>query len=1810
MSIPTSDVKRIEFGLLSPDEIRKYSVAEIKYAEPFENHKPKYNGLSDPRMGCLDRNVRCLTCNQDMNDCPGHFGHIELSRPVYHISYIEKIKKVLECICTRCARVRIHRKDSYYNKLLSMQSPKNRFNSVWKYCKGKVACEYSDCGHQALPVRRDGANLYVGRRRARARASTTTDDNTHARRPISPAEVRLILSRISNDDCTLMGFHPAKARPEWMILTVLPVPPPCVRPSVSMGTGGRGEDDLTYKLGEIIRYNQSILKTENDTSNTSLALYEEQLQYHLSVYLDNETSLYATCSQKGGRPIKSVSSRLGGKSGRIRSHLMGKRVDHTARTVITGDANLGIEELGVPKEIASNLTFAERVTQFNLDHMQELVDAGPNNYPGASYVVRSNGNKIDLSFAKTKPKLTIGDTVERHLRNGDTVLFNRQPTLHKMSMMAHKVRVMPGKTFRLNLSVTTPYNADFDGDEMNTHLAQNLEAMAELNTLSRVSQLVVSAQANKPVMGIVQDALCGVRKFTMRDTFLTRQRLYDLLLKLPKWNGQVPPPSILKPEPLWTGKQLFSMLLPDSLNYSGYHSTHPDGETSWATVGDTKVIIQNGQLLSGIICKKAVGPSQGGLIHIIWQDYGPDVVRDFFDGCQFVVNEWLLHHGFSVGLGDCVVDKATQSQIDETVQTSLDKVTQLIQQYKFSDDLENQISTTLSRARDASGKIATTSLPSNNNFKQMVYAGSKGSVINISQIAATVGQQNVEGGRVPFGFRNRSLPYFAQFDNRAEAKGFVKSSYIKGLNPTEFFFHAMGGREGLIDTACKTAETGYIQRRLVKAMEDVVVAYDSTVRTSNGFVLQFLYGEDGMDGTLVERQNVDLILMDNESICTKLSDIPQEQAQLQSDRDYLRKIKSTLDTTMQMPVHIRRLVDRAKNMVVGTPMQPLQVYQRVSNFVSSLKAYPLFEILVRYFLASKTITKYYKLDQLALDWTLNEIRRRFNRGKVDPGEGVGIVAAQSIGEPTTQMTLNSVTGDTEIVVWIDKTKIGKGQWMERIEIGKFVDDYIDWPGAKLEQHPNDTTLSYISDNYTVKVLSCDEDGKLTWRKIEAVTRHPVINKDGSDTLLKVVLKSGRKVIATKAKSFLTRQNNKILPLEGDRLKVGDYLPVSRRNEYPLQLTELTHRDYHNMFDGFSTFLPSISLDADFGWVYGTLLGSDAILPEVQVSSQDIADRLIEWSEKMGFRVHQQSMVPGVFDKPWLILQWSPHWQSLLNHLQCWKRGRADKRIEFRLMQGPDDFVTALLVGLYEMTKSRLGYNFESASNELLIDVSQLLLRFGIRSKLDCVNARQRYSLQVIDVHRFRQLIGEPAKGQDLWEDKEEDVVPNTVLSGNRQFNLLRRQILEMTAEPGLSKDDKEILVQTLQMDIYFDEIVEITQVPSNGKKVYDLTVEGTRNFSAYNGIALRDTFHFSGINNKAVTLGVPRLKELINTVKNIKTPSMTIHLDEPYCLSREGAMEVARRIQHTTLQDIVAKSEIVFDPDPLNCVVESDRHWSRLYWSIPECVVDVAALSPWMLRLVLRRDKMMELNLTVLQLRKVVEQTFEGDLICIGSDDNAEELAMHIRFENEETNVADSVSGDAFLQQVEFQVLDQLRVKGVSGVESVLVQEGKKVVLMDDGKYEEVSEWYLETFGINMQDTLCIEGVDGKRMYCNDPMDIVSMLGIEAARECLLREIRHVIEYDGSYVNYRHLALLCDVMTNRGQIMSITRHGINRLDSGPLKKCTFEETQDVLIDAALNAEIDNLQGVSENILMGKMIPTGTGLFDVVYNDNQPLNCMS
>jgi DNA-directed RNA polymerase II subunit RPB1 len=1032
-SSETESIVGIQFGVFSPDEIVRRSVVEVTTHSTQEG---KIGGLADPRMGVLENGKLCRSCGQNNHGCPGHFGHYRLARPVYHIQFYKMILKILRCTCIKCAKLLINKEKA---KNLRRLKGENRWKAVLTACQEVTRCgEQTEDGCGARQPHRyhdeDICRIVAEWKDLPQTVEAGAEaPPTKMRRFLEPEYVHRLLRRVSDEDVDFMGFSRMWCRPDWLMCSVLTVPPPQVRPSVLQDNNQRSEDDLTQKLIDIIKTNATLNdKIAAGAKKKAIDEWTLLLQYHVATLVNNDIPGVAQSAQRSGRPLKSLQQRLGTKEGRIRNNLQGKRVEFSARSVITPDPNISVEELGVPMKIAMNLTFPERVTAFNIDRLYALIQNGPENYPGAKSIQRASADgqpsrMISLKLVRDKSlQLYEGDVVNRHLLDGDPVLFNRQPSLHRMSMMCHRVRVLPYSTFRLNVSVTKPYNADFDGDEMNMHVPQSVEAATELREIAAVPKQLISPKLSKPLISIVQDTLVGVNRLTRPTEFFNRREFMNLLVHSKRWDGRVPPPAKTDPVPLWSGQQVVSCLLP------AVHIAM--GNKMWdkkdSKVGnDNYVIINNGVLEQGILDGDIFDKA---LIHILYNDFNPEMTVDFIDSLQAVVATYLQNSGFSVGISDIIADADTLSGIaaeSEKLKANLESLQLQVHMGLFDntsgrtnqDEFESKVFQNLDKVVGEAGKMGLKSLARNNRMVNMVKCGSKGSDTNIAQMIALLGQQAIEGRRIAYGFQDRTLPHFKRYDDGADARGYIESSFVKGLNPAEFFFHAMTGREGLIDTAVKTADSGYMQRKLIKTMEDLLTYHDGSVRDAGGVMVQFAYGGDGTSATKIENQPIRLAEMADGEIRGRFTvdDVAAERSQtfltqIMADRDLLvnNVFGGRVANTVQSAVHLPRMIANAIQQLgleagKGEPVAGGHVLDTIERIQRSTRPdNRLWGALLRYNLTPRDL-KAQGFTRAAFDWLAEQIVLKHMRSWVVPGEMSGIIAAQSLGETTTQMTLNT-----------------------------------------------------------------------------------------------------------------------------------------------------------------------------------------------------------------------------------------------------------------------------------------------------------------------------------------------------------------------------------------------------------------------------------------------------------------------------------------------------------------------------------------------------------------------------------------------------------------------------------------------------------------------------------------------------------------------------------------------------------------------------------------------------------------------------------
>lgn len=910
-------IAKIDFALLSPEEIRKMAATKIITADTYDDDGfPVQLGLMDTHLGVIEPGLRCKTCGRKVNECPGHFGYIDLAMPVIHVNFVKLIKNMLRSTCRRCGRILLSDEQiDFYMKRLKdslQEGEKTVFDSgsyneiikeAVKEASSTLNCPH--CGEMQRKItldkpttfREDGHKLTPRDVRERLERIGRSD--------FANDEVALSEKVIHPNDLILEGINPDVALPEWTVLTVLPVPPANVRPSITLDSGERSEDDLTHKLVDVLRINQR-LQENRDTGSPQLIVEDlwELLQYHVTTFFDNQTSGIPPARHRSGRPLKTLVQRLKGKEGRFRSNLSGKRVNFSARTVISPDPFMSINNVGVPLSIAKELSVPIRVNKYNIDMLRKMVMKGPEHYPGVNYVIRPDGRRVRITERNAETvaeTLDVGFIVERHLIDGDVVLFNRQPSLHRMSMMAHSVKVMPGKTFKLNLCVCPPYNADFDGDEMNLHVPQSVEARAEAKTLMQVQEQILSPRFGGPIIGAIHDHISGAFLMTFKDKKFTKTEALHIMGAVDH-KRPLPEPEFIDEDgkEYWIGKQFIEAVIPPeiSMKYRASVCSNCDvcvekdmvrkgldvykkfskkkGATQDEVVREMRksvrgmcdvdgfVWIMNGRIISGAIDEKSVGSFKGQLLNKIARKLGLDAARKFLDDFTKIAIYGITTLGFSTGIDEedipeeaineiAIIAEKTSKTVDELIQSYENKTLDALPGRSLEETLEVLIMRELGQSRDKAGEIAGEYLGLNNSAVIMAKSGARASMLNLSQMSGMIGQQAVRGSRIQRGYHLRTLPHFKKNELGAEAKGYVKSSYKTGLNPTEYFFHAMGGREGLVDTAVRTSRSGYMQRRLINALEDLKVMSDYTVRNTADAIIQFKYGGDAIDPSKCEK---------------------------------------------------------------------------------------------------------------------------------------------------------------------------------------------------------------------------------------------------------------------------------------------------------------------------------------------------------------------------------------------------------------------------------------------------------------------------------------------------------------------------------------------------------------------------------------------------------------------------------------------------------------------------------------------------------------------------------------------------------------------------------------------------------------------------------------------------------------------------------------------------------------------------------------------------------------------------------------------
>ncbi|XP_075466476.1 DNA-directed RNA polymerase III subunit RPC1 isoform X3 [Ascaphus truei] len=1004
-------ISHICFGVKSAEQMRQQAhiqvVSKSLYSQD-NNHSPLAFGVLDHRMGTSEKDRPCLTCGKNLAECLGHYGYLDLELPCFHVGYFKAVIGILQMICKTCSTIMLsaeERKqflDFLKRPSLPYLQKRGLKKKISDKCRKKTICLH--CGAFNGSVKKCGLLKIIHEKYKSTKKvvdpvvshflqsfETAIEHNKEveallgrAQENLNPLVVLNILRRIPAEDIPLLLMNPEAGKPGDLILTRLLVPPLCIRPSVvSDLKSGTNEDDLTMKLTEIIFLNDVIKKHRITGAKTQMIMEDwDFLQLQCALYINSELS-GIPMNMAPKKWTRGFVQRLKGKQGRFRGNLSGKRVDFSGRTVISPDPNLRIDEVAVPVHVSKILTFPEKVNKANIHFMRKLVQNGPEVHPGANFIQqRHTQMKRFLKYGnreKIAQELRYGDIVERHLIDGDIVLFNRQPSLHKLSIMAHIARVKPHRTFRFNECVCTPYNADFDGDEMNLHLPQTEEAKAEAYVLMGTKANMVTPRNGEPLIAAIQDFLTGAYLLTLRDTFFDRSKACQIIASIlvgkdEKIKVRLPHPTILKPVTLWTGKQVFSLIIQPSLDNPVRANLRTKGK-QYCGKGedlchnDSYVTIQNSELMCGSMDKGTLGSgSKNNIFYILLRDWGQLEAANAMSRLARLTPVFLSNRGFSIGIGDVTPGqgllKAKQDLLDDGYRKCDEYIEALntgkLQQQpgcSAEETLEALILRELSVIRDHAGSACLRELDKSNSPLIMALCGSKGSFINISQMIACVGQQAISGSRVPDGFENRSLPHFDK----------------------------------------------HSKRRLVKSLEDLCSQYDLTVRSSTGDIIQFIYGGDGLDPAAMEGKDEPLEfkrVLDNVRAvypCPKEPALSKNELVLTTE-----SIMKRSEFLCCQDTYLQSLTDTGYR----------QYYEEIKKFVQEVSE-RIKKTRDKYGINDNGTTEprvLYQLDRITptqLEKFLETCRDKYMRAQMEPGSAVGALCAQSIGEPGTQMTLKT-----------------------------------------------------------------------------------------------------------------------------------------------------------------------------------------------------------------------------------------------------------------------------------------------------------------------------------------------------------------------------------------------------------------------------------------------------------------------------------------------------------------------------------------------------------------------------------------------------------------------------------------------------------------------------------------------------------------------------------------------------------------------------------------------------------------------------------
>ncbi|EWC74694.1 DNA-directed RNA polymerase III subunit RPC1 [Plasmodium falciparum UGT5.1] len=1760
------EIKSIRFGIMSKEDIIKYSEVKIMNREMYKNNSgiPYPYGVLDLKLGAHKSNSVCETCNKKLINCSGHFGYIELNYPVFHIGYYKYIIHILYCICKYCSSLLLSKeKIDFYCNLKKKSTDdsfykKHLFKRILNNCKKVNKCYI--CGNpQGVIKKIIKPSLDQFMKLKHILKVKENGKMIIKEEDLNSLYVLKLFKNINPYHVKLLNIE----NPEKLIITALLVPPNTIRPSVIIDEHGTAEDDLTCILSEITQLNNTIYNQCTNGYQTNQFLGNvEFLQLQITRFINSDSPAVSQllATQNISKPGRGICQRLKGKEGRFRCNLSGKRVDFSSRTVISPDPNISIDEVVIPKIIAMRLTYPETVNKYNIDKLKMLIKNGCNKWPGANYIIKkskkgidpysdistsynnnsnnissigcsnifnvvnnyinnncknvrynikdvnnnvllkdmcdinnmnndinnninniykntsetnlcnvnnhnnnnniccnnqtqdneeerknSQFNKISLKYANKNhviQNLNIGDVVERHICDGDIVLFNRQPSLHRMSIMCHKAKIMDFKTFRFNECVCSPYNADFDGDEMNLHVPQTEEARAEALYLMNVKHNLITPKNGEVIIALTQDFLSASYIITNKDTFLDRDTFCLLCSYFSDASLyiELPIPAILKPKELWTGKQLISVLIKPNkkentiINFEIQEREYSNkfGDLKHLCLNDSYVCFYKSELICGSLGKKVLGSSKYGLFYYLIHHNSSHIALKIMNRLSKLTSRYFSNKGMTIGIDDVRPSQTLTEKKKDLLLKGYEKVNNEIILYNekkmqiqpgctLEETLEIKVKSILDDLRNDAGKTCNQYLHYLNKPLIMFNSGAKGALINIAQMIACVGQQNVAGQRIQNGFINRTLPHFHFHCKDSESRGFVQNSFYTGLSPTEFFFHTMSGREGLVDTAVKTAETGYMQRRLMKALEDLSIHYDYSVRSCDKQIVQFIYGDDALNPSYIDNNNTYLDQFDK--VFDHIVSISSSHLLL----SYKNKIP-------YLP-HVQHQ-NKTSNMN--------NIYNNMNNINNNDNC---------------THNPYICNESLI-------IRNIMNR-----------LIYQNIAQEDLFIPLEH----DEFLFFIEKKK-GKmhecnddieynNTQYDNIQYNNISCNYIKSQNLENTHHQVNNDLSFIKNNVI-----------LPPKEYHSIFHF--VNDYRNVVEIKNLMDKKKIFLNNSEKNVVQSKYNRMSKNLKKKIEIINNIYRNEKKKLNRWKTKMDNDDnYCNMCDK----------NNDFSDEFFNNINENDLLYDNKYYRQIFKNVIGFVSVFEYVESYKQHYI--LF--PYEIIKWT---SFLLEYLTEIIPTNIFLHTKLSKKEKPT----------HQKNTGKMKIYIEEIKKWLFIKAINIYKYFSFKKSIELIKKKDYFNYII------------------------------------KNYDISHRYIIH---------DYSFINLKQLYLFIFFNIYKYFKYISTPGDAVGSISAQSIGEPGTQ--MTLK-TFHFAGVASMNVTLGVPRIKEIINASNSIQTPILNIPLEvnDNY----NFALMMKSKLEKTTIRDI--------------CMYIKEDYTSRgVFLSVKFNEELIQKLF---------------LNINAYNIKDIILKQSHINKIKINK--------IHINVINK-YKLHISLKNDEFI----FFQMESLK----KGLLDLLIYGDKDIkretknIFKKKKKKKTVYSILVEGNSLNY--VLGLEGVDFKHIISNHVINVFQVLGIEAARITIINEIKKCVEAYSIDIDIRHIMLLADIMAFTGDILGINRFGIQKARQSTLMLASFEETNEHLFVSSFFKNVDEINNISESIIVGKNIPIGTGAFQLLYD---------